>query len=149
MLALPLLPALYLWLLRRPGKPVLRVSSVSVARLAAAKMAAERGVRIHVVGLGTSDGHAAQGDGQAIYLQLGEAGTRARQVVCARVSRSAVACLIGLAPCSYRPRSIYKVLPRIDAGLPGSFTIVPVLVTVTVSPSTRSTERSESRKLPT
>ncbi len=35
MLALPLLPALYLWLLRRPGKPALRLSSVSVARRAA------------------------------------------------------------------------------------------------------------------
>jgi Ca-activated chloride channel homolog len=34
MLALPLLPALYLWLLRRPGKPALRLSSVSIARLA-------------------------------------------------------------------------------------------------------------------
>jgi Ca-activated chloride channel homolog len=33
-LALPLLPALYLWLLRRPGKPALRVSSVSIARRA-------------------------------------------------------------------------------------------------------------------
>ena len=32
MLALPLLPALYLWLLRRPGRPALRLSSVGVAR---------------------------------------------------------------------------------------------------------------------
>jgi Ca-activated chloride channel family protein len=37
MLALPLLPALYLWLLRRPGKPALRLSSVSVARLASSR----------------------------------------------------------------------------------------------------------------
>ncbi len=36
----------------------------------------------------------------------------------------------------------YCVRPRIDAGLPGSLTSVPVLVTV--SPSTRSTEMSES-----
>ncbi len=35
MLLLPLLPALYLWLLRRRGKPVLRLSSIAVARLAA------------------------------------------------------------------------------------------------------------------
>src|SRR4029453_17284840 len=34
MLALPLLPALYLWLLRRPGKAALRVSSVPLARRA-------------------------------------------------------------------------------------------------------------------
>ena len=34
LLALPLLPALYLWLLRRPGKPALRLSSPSVARRA-------------------------------------------------------------------------------------------------------------------
>jgi len=34
MLALPLLPALYLWLLRRPGKAALRMSSVSIARQA-------------------------------------------------------------------------------------------------------------------
>jgi Ca-activated chloride channel homolog len=35
-------------------------------------MAADRGVRIHVVGLGTPDGHARMGDGMAIYLQLDE-----------------------------------------------------------------------------
>jgi hypothetical protein len=35
-------------------------------------MAADRGVRIHVVGLGTVDGHAALGDGMAMYLQLDE-----------------------------------------------------------------------------
>jgi len=34
MLALPLLPALYLWLLRRRGKAALRLSSLSVARKA-------------------------------------------------------------------------------------------------------------------
>ena len=34
-------------------------------------MAADRGVRIHVVGLGTPDGHLAAGEGAAIYLQLG------------------------------------------------------------------------------
>jgi Ca-activated chloride channel family protein len=40
--------------------------------LEAAKMAADRGVRIYVVGLGTVDGHAALGEGMAIYLQLDE-----------------------------------------------------------------------------
>ena len=35
-------------------------------------MAADRGVRIHVVGLGTPDGHRAEGQGMAIYLQLDE-----------------------------------------------------------------------------
>jgi Ca-activated chloride channel homolog len=35
-------------------------------------MAAERGVRIHVVGLGTPDGHLAEGYGMAMYLQLDE-----------------------------------------------------------------------------
>src|SRR5688500_391451 len=34
LLALPLLPALYLWLLRRPGKTAVRVRSVSIARRA-------------------------------------------------------------------------------------------------------------------
>ncbi|MCC6851080.1 MAG: VWA domain-containing protein [Rubrivivax sp.] len=42
----------------------------------AAKMAADRGVRIHVVGLGTPDGHRAMGEGTAIYLQLDEATLR-------------------------------------------------------------------------
>jgi Ca-activated chloride channel family protein len=37
MLALPLLPALYLWLLRRRGKPVLRLSSVGVVREASGR----------------------------------------------------------------------------------------------------------------
>jgi Ca-activated chloride channel homolog len=40
--------------------------------LDAAKMAADRGVRIYVVGLGTVDGPAAAGEGMAIYLQLDE-----------------------------------------------------------------------------
>jgi Ca-activated chloride channel family protein len=35
-------------------------------------MAADRGVRIYVVGLGTADGHAAWGEEMAIYLQLDE-----------------------------------------------------------------------------
>ena len=37
MLALPLLPVLYLWLLRRRGKPALRRASVSIARKAASR----------------------------------------------------------------------------------------------------------------
>ena len=43
-----------------------------VDTLEAAKMAADRGVRIHVVGLGTPNGHLAAGEGAAIYLQLDE-----------------------------------------------------------------------------
>ncbi|MBL8288294.1 MAG: VWA domain-containing protein [Rubrivivax sp.] len=46
--------------------------TTGVDTLQAAKMAAERGVRIHVVGLGTIDGHATMGEGMAIYLQLDE-----------------------------------------------------------------------------
>jgi Ca-activated chloride channel homolog len=47
--------------------------TTGVDTLEAAKMAADRGVRIHVVGLGTPDGHlAAGGAGMAIYLQLDE-----------------------------------------------------------------------------
>ncbi len=46
--------------------------TTGVDTLDAAKMAADRGVRIHVVGLGTPDGHAALGEGMAIYLQLDE-----------------------------------------------------------------------------
>ena len=46
--------------------------TTGVDTLQAAKMAADRGVRIHVVGLGTVDGHAAMGEGMAIYLQLDE-----------------------------------------------------------------------------
>jgi Ca-activated chloride channel family protein len=46
--------------------------TTGVGTLEAAKMAADRGVRIYVVGLGTPDGHAAMGEGAAIYLQLDE-----------------------------------------------------------------------------
>ena len=43
-----------------------------VDTLQAAKMAADRGVRIHVVGLGTPNGHLAPGEGAAMWLQLDE-----------------------------------------------------------------------------
>jgi Ca-activated chloride channel family protein len=46
--------------------------TTGVDTLQAAKMAADRGVRIYVVGLGTADGHAAWGEEIAIYLQLDE-----------------------------------------------------------------------------
>ena len=46
--------------------------TTGVDTLEAAKMAADRGIRIHVIGLGTADGHAALGEGMAIYLQLDE-----------------------------------------------------------------------------
>ena len=46
--------------------------TTGVDTLEAAKMAADRGVRIHVVGLGTPDGHTAMGEGMAMYLQLDE-----------------------------------------------------------------------------
>jgi Ca-activated chloride channel family protein len=46
--------------------------TTGVDTLQAAKMAADRGVRVHVVGLGTPDGHLAMGEGMAIYLQLDE-----------------------------------------------------------------------------
>ena len=46
--------------------------TTGVDTLEAAKMAADRGVRVHVVGLGTADGHLAVGEGMAIYLQLDE-----------------------------------------------------------------------------
>lgn len=46
--------------------------TTGVDTLQAARMAADRGVRIDVVGLGTPDGHAAMGEGMAIYLQLDE-----------------------------------------------------------------------------
>jgi Ca-activated chloride channel homolog len=46
--------------------------TTGVDTLAAARMAADRGVRIYVVGLGTLDGHAALGEDMAIYLQLDE-----------------------------------------------------------------------------
>jgi Ca-activated chloride channel homolog len=46
--------------------------TTGVDTLEAAKMAADRGVRIYVVGLGTIDGHVAAGEGLAIYMQLDE-----------------------------------------------------------------------------
>ncbi len=46
--------------------------TTGVDTLLAAQMAADRGVRIHVVGLGTPDGHASVGEGMAMYLQLDE-----------------------------------------------------------------------------
>jgi Ca-activated chloride channel family protein len=46
--------------------------TTGVDTLKAAQMAAERGIRIYVVGLGTPDGHLAAGEGMAIYLQLDE-----------------------------------------------------------------------------
>jgi Ca-activated chloride channel family protein len=46
--------------------------TTGIDTLEAAKMAADRGVRIYVVGLGTVNGDAATGDGMAIYLQLDE-----------------------------------------------------------------------------
>ena len=46
--------------------------TTGVDTLEAAKMAADRGVRIYVVGLGTVDGDVARGDGMAIYMQLDE-----------------------------------------------------------------------------
>jgi len=47
--------------------------TTGVDTLEAAKMAADRGVRIYVVGLGTPNGHDAMGgDGMAMYLQLDE-----------------------------------------------------------------------------
>jgi Ca-activated chloride channel family protein len=50
--------------------------TTGVDTLQAAKMAADRGVRIHVVGLGTADGHLAEGEGMSMYLQLDEATLR-------------------------------------------------------------------------
>jgi Ca-activated chloride channel homolog len=46
--------------------------TTGVDTLQAARMAADRGVRIYVVGLGTVNGAAAAGEGMAIYLQLDE-----------------------------------------------------------------------------
>ncbi len=46
--------------------------TTGVDTLMAAKMAADRGVRIHVVGLGTVNGDAATSEGMPIYLQLDE-----------------------------------------------------------------------------
>jgi Ca-activated chloride channel family protein len=51
--------------------------TTGVDTIQAAKMAADRGVRIHVIGLGTPDGHMASGgEGMAFYLQLDEAALR-------------------------------------------------------------------------
>jgi Ca-activated chloride channel family protein len=46
--------------------------TTGVDTLEAAKMAADRGVRVYVIGLGTVDGAASMGEGMAIYLQLDE-----------------------------------------------------------------------------
>ncbi|KQT11482.1 VWA domain-containing protein [Ramlibacter sp. Leaf400] len=46
--------------------------TTGIETLDAAKMAADRGVRIHVVGLGTVDGAAATPEGMPVYLQLDE-----------------------------------------------------------------------------
>lgn len=46
--------------------------TTGVDTLAAAKMAADRGIRIYVVGLGTVDGFASAPEGMSIYLQLDE-----------------------------------------------------------------------------
>ena len=46
--------------------------TTGVDTLEAAKMAADRGVRIYVVGLGTVDGAAGNAEGMAIYLRLDE-----------------------------------------------------------------------------
>ena len=46
--------------------------TTGVDTLVAAKLAADRGVRIYVVGLGTVDGDGATADGMPIYLQLDE-----------------------------------------------------------------------------
>jgi Ca-activated chloride channel family protein len=50
--------------------------TTGVDTLTAAKMAADRGVRIYVVGLGTVDGAATMPEGMAIYLQLDESTLR-------------------------------------------------------------------------
>jgi Ca-activated chloride channel family protein len=50
--------------------------TTGVDTLQAAQMAADRGVRVHVIGLGTPDGHLAAGEGMAFYLQLDEATLR-------------------------------------------------------------------------
>jgi Ca-activated chloride channel family protein len=46
--------------------------TTGVDTLQAARMAADRGVRVFVIGLGTPDGHASMGEGMAMYLQLDE-----------------------------------------------------------------------------
>jgi Ca-activated chloride channel family protein len=45
---------------------------MGIDTLEAAKMAADRGVRIYVIGLGTVDGAALAEDGMAIYMRLDE-----------------------------------------------------------------------------
>jgi Ca-activated chloride channel family protein len=50
--------------------------TTGVDTLEAAKMAADRGVRVYVVGLGTPEGHTASGEGMAMYLQLDEPALR-------------------------------------------------------------------------
>jgi Ca-activated chloride channel family protein len=45
---------------------------MGIDTLEAAKMAADRGVRIYVVGLGTVDGEALAAEGMAIYMRLDE-----------------------------------------------------------------------------
>lgn len=46
--------------------------TTGIDTLEAAKLASERGVRIHVVGLGSADGGSYAADGMAMYLQLDE-----------------------------------------------------------------------------
>jgi len=46
--------------------------TMGIDTLQAAKMAADRGVRIYVVGLGVVDGEASMDDGMAMYLKLDE-----------------------------------------------------------------------------
>lgn len=46
--------------------------TMGVDTLAAARMAADRGIRIYVIGLGTVDGAAAMPEGMSIYMQLDE-----------------------------------------------------------------------------
>ena len=46
--------------------------TTGIDTLEAAKLAADRGVRIHVVGLGSADGGSYAADGMAMYLQLDE-----------------------------------------------------------------------------
>jgi len=46
--------------------------TTGIDTLEAAKMAADRGVRIYVVGLGVQDGEVPGGEGMAIYLKLDE-----------------------------------------------------------------------------
>lgn len=50
--------------------------TTGVDTLEAAQMAAQRGVRVHTIGLGTPDGHLAEGEGMSYYLQLDEASLR-------------------------------------------------------------------------